>query len=58
MSGGEVDPAQWIELIGKPMQAKVDGLQRAMWWATGGAMWAGVILGLIAPYVLKKLGLA
>lgn len=56
--GGDTDPEQWIELIGKPMAAKVDGLQRAFTWAVGAAVGAGVVLGLLAPYLLKKLGLA
>lgn len=48
----------WVEEVGRPMKGEVEGLKRAVWWVSGLAMGAGVILGLIGPYVLKKLGLA
>lgn len=47
----------WVEEIGRPMKAEVEGLKRAFWWAGGAFIGAGVILGLIGPYILKKLGL-
>jgi hypothetical protein len=53
----EADPRAWIILVGNPMRREVEGLKRAMWWAAGSAMGAGVVLGLVAPYILKKLGL-
>lgn len=56
--GGDVDPVQWIELVGKPAVEKIDGLQRAFTWAVGAAVGAGVVLGLLAPYILRKLGLS
>ena len=58
--GGEddIDPKAWIALVGKPMRQEVEGLKRALWWASGMAMGAGVILGLLGPYILKKLGLS
>lgn len=60
MSGGndeKIDPEAWVRWVGIPMQRTVEGLQRAFWWAAGSAMGAGVVMGLLAPYLLKKLGL-
>lgn len=48
----------WVEEVGRPMKTEMEGLKRALWWASGLAMGAGVILGLLGPYLLKKLGLA
>lgn len=62
MSGGGDDPLtralSWIEDVGKPMRAEVEGLKRAMFWGMGAAVTAGVFLGIMGPYLLKKLGLA
>jgi len=57
MSGGEDDPEFWIKYVGEPMRKDVDGLKRAFWWAAGGCGGAGVVLGMLMPYVMKKLGL-
>lgn len=61
MSDGGIDPLAevvgWVREVGRPMKADVDALKRAFWWAAGSAMGAGVVLGLLAPYVLRKLGL-
>jgi hypothetical protein len=46
----------WVEEVGRPMRQEVEGLKRAIWWAAGSAMGAGLILGLFAPTILKKLG--
>lgn len=47
-----------MKLVGEPMRTDVEGLKRAVWWAAGSAMGAGLALGLFAPYILRKLGLA
>jgi hypothetical protein len=47
----------WVEEVGRPMRTEVEGLKRAFWWAAGGIFWAGIIVGGLSPYVLKKLGL-
>ncbi len=61
MDGGNGDQLSrtvaWVEEVGRPMKTEVEGLKRALWWAAGSAMGAGLILGLIGPYILKKLGL-
>ncbi len=58
MSGGEDDDSRWwIKYIGDPMRRDVEGLKRSFWWAAGGTGGVGVVLGLLAPYILKKLGL-
>lgn len=53
-----MDPAAWVKLVGDPMRADVEGLKRAFWWGCGGCGGAGLILGLLAPFILRKLGLA
>jgi hypothetical protein len=50
--------ATWIEYVGKPAVRDVDGLKRAMWIMFGGGTGIGTVLGLLAPFLLKKLGLA
>ncbi len=57
MGDDDVDPDAWIKLVGNPMRREVEGLKRALWWASGIAMGAGVVLGWLSPYILKKLGL-
>lgn len=57
MGADDVDPKAWVQLIGIPMQQTVEGLKRAIWWASGMAFGGGLVSGLIGPYVLKKLGL-
>lgn len=60
MSGDGADPLTqaltWIEHVGKPMRADVEGIKRSIWWASGGCMGMGMILGLFMPTILKKLG--
>jgi len=48
----------WIEHVGNPLRKEVDGLKRAFWWAAGAIGGAGIILGWLSPYLLKKLGLS
>jgi len=48
----------WIKDIGSPMKADVEGLKRAFWLVSGGSGVVGVALGLIAPAILKKLGIS
>ena len=61
MSGGGDDPLtralSWIEDVGKPMKIEVEGLKRATVWGMASAVTAGVFLGVLGPYLLKKLGL-
>lgn len=56
MTPGEV--AFWIEYVGKPMEKEVEALKRAIWTMGAGGVGAGLILGLIMPFILKKVGLA
>lgn len=62
MAGGDDDPGaralMWIEYIGAPMKTEMEGIKRAFWWGYGGCIGAGVVLGLLAPFILKKLGLS
>ncbi len=48
----------WIRDVGNPLRADVDGLKRAFWLMAGGSGVVGVIFGLLAPVILKKLGWA
>ncbi len=50
--------ASWIKYVGVPMEKEVEALKRALWTMGGGGVGVGMILGLIAPFLLKKLGLA
>lgn len=56
MGEDDVDPSAWIKLVGNPMRQEVEGIKRALWWASGSAMGAGIVLGLFAPTIMKKLG--
>jgi hypothetical protein len=55
MTQGEL--AAWIEYVGKPMERDVEALKRAMWTMFGGGTGVGVVVGLLAPFLLKKMGL-
>lgn len=46
----------WIQKIGEPISKDVEGLKRALWMAVGGAGVIGTLFGLLAPVILKKLG--
>lgn len=48
----------WIDEVGKPMRAEVEGLKRAMWWLVGAGGAVGLILGALGPFLLKKWGLS
>lgn len=50
--------ATWIDYIGEPMRRDVDGLRRMVWWVGGAGVGSGAVLGLLLPYILKKLGLS
>lgn len=56
--GGDIDPIDWIRYVGMPLAKDVEGLKRTMIWASGAAAGFGVALGVFAPYILRKLGLA
>lgn len=62
MSGGGDDPLtralSWIENVGIPMRAEVEGLKRAVWFVGGGGTLLGLVLGALGPFILKKLGLS
>lgn len=47
----------WIEHVGRPMVEDVRALKRNFWTAAGFFGGAGVVFGLIAEPILRKLGL-
>lgn len=55
---GDIDPVAWIRYVGIPAAAAVEALKRSFWIASGGIFGAGLILGLLMPFILKKLGLS